>query len=196
MFKRTVLIVLLLFLLIGCVEKQTGTTAVVSATLPYSIYLPSAWKAIPDSKVMASGFKEFATLEDGVFGGAYTGAPTADVRIPMMAFTQMNTGKVSVSEFYMVADGLDALVQKMFGEENITISVNEKRFDEKRKRILMDTTVVYEGGMSFDINFAMFFTEKGFLLAFGAASSQDRQAKDVIERAFANLTISPGLQYQ
>nr|WP_321260258.1 hypothetical protein [uncultured Pseudodesulfovibrio sp.] len=196
MFKRTSLILLLLFLLIGCVEKKVETTSLASAALPYSIYLPSDWKAIPDSKVLSSDFKAFATLEDGVFGGAYTGAPTADLRLPLMGFTQLNTGKVSVSEFYVVADGIDDLMMKMFGDEGLKAVVTAKKFDEKRKCVLMDTTVFYEGGLSLDIDYAMFFTEKGLLLAFGAAASQDRQTKDVIQRAFANLILSPELQYQ
>lgn len=196
MNKLLPLFILSIIFAAGCAEKKTLTADLSQTGLPYSVDIPQNWREIPKPKVMKSGFKKFATMEGSTFDGAFTGAPTADVRMPMVAFSRFTTGKATLSEIQMMTESSDQMIASIFGSRELKATINNKSYDEDNKVLLIDTTTKIPAGASISLVFLFAFTENGYILGFGTSADQDIIAQDQIKKILASIKISPAIQYQ
>jgi hypothetical protein len=178
---------LLLLVLAGCVEKNTGTAEL--STEDYTMALPANWHPLALEKMPASSAN--ALTEIGLQAlGVYTGAPSDGFRLPLLIISRKDMGKLSYSEILLAKDN----IKQVFAKSDLEVS--DKHYDGEARRLTVDAALTTKQNLRLKVLATFYFTEKGELVAFGYVAPADSRAQAELHAIMKSVVLSPELQYQ
>ncbi|MGL1863257.1 MAG: hypothetical protein OCC46_12100 [Pseudodesulfovibrio sp.] len=199
---RLICLLLCACLLCACAEKKGSYTSTASsefsstmvAVAPHlSIPLPSNWKFVEKTKILASPGGRTLVEGDEGFSSLYTGAPTADPRFPMLITFLDKQGVLSNSEIEMfIPTFVDTdMLLKQVKHKHI---VHRKNYNPEKKLIQYKITVLHENG-SFESIIAGYLTKQGLILMMGMCAVSDNKTIEIFEHAMLNAQVDESIRY-